>query len=121
MAERRRFRPEENATRFEEICGGLNKITLGRFRRIMDTSGLECRYFATNASDNPVVRTMKVVSHVPPLREYFTQGNYPFTTRIAIHKLRTSAGIMATREAAGTIPLVSSGEHARARLSPDRR
>jgi hypothetical protein len=51
-------------------------MTLGRFRRIMDTSGLECRYFATNASDNPVVRTMKVVSHVPPLREYFTQNVY---------------------------------------------
>jgi SAM-dependent methyltransferase len=76
MAERRRFRPEENATRFEEIRGGLNKMTLKRFRRIMDASGLECRYFATNVSNNPIVRVMKIVSHVPPLREYFTANIY---------------------------------------------
>lgn len=76
MVERRRFRPAENARRFDEVRGGLNKMTLARFERIMDRSGLRSRYFATNMSDNPLVRAMDVVSRVPQLREYFTANVY---------------------------------------------
>jgi SAM-dependent methyltransferase len=58
------------------IRGGLNKMTLRRFRAIVAASGLECDYFATNVSDSRVVKLMGVVSRIPPLREYFTQSAY---------------------------------------------
>jgi len=76
MRERRRFRPHEDAKTFSEIVGGLNKITYGRFRRIMDASGLECIYVAKNVSDSRIVKAMDAVSRIPPLREYFTQSIY---------------------------------------------
>lgn len=76
MTERRRFRPAESARSFGEVRGGLNQMTLGRFEQIMHRSGLRSRYFATNMSDNPVVRAMNLVSRVPQLREYFTANVY---------------------------------------------
>ena len=76
MAERRRFHPADKTRRFEEVPGGLNKMTLSRFEAIMESSGLECRYLETNVSDNPVVRTMKMISLIPPLREFFTTNVY---------------------------------------------
>jgi len=76
MAERRRFRPEEDARRFEEIRGGLNRMTLRRFERIMGSSGLERVYYATNVSDNPVVRAMGVASALPGFREFLTANVY---------------------------------------------
>jgi SAM-dependent methyltransferase len=76
MTERRRFRPAEKASRFDQVRGGLNKMTLGRFEQIMRGSGLRTRYFETNMSDNPVVRAMGVASRVPHLREYFTANVY---------------------------------------------
>jgi 2-polyprenyl-3-methyl-5-hydroxy-6-metoxy-1,4-benzoquinol methylase len=76
MAERRRFRPAEDARCFAEIRGGLNKMTLARFEQIMHRSGLRLRYFSTNVSDNPVVRGMDFVRRAPPLREFFTANVY---------------------------------------------
>lgn len=76
MDERRRFRPAEEARSFEEIRGGLNRMTLRRFEAIMRSSGLECISLETNVSDNPVVRVMKVVAKLPPLRELFTTNVY---------------------------------------------
>jgi SAM-dependent methyltransferase len=76
MDERRRFRPEDGARTFEEIPGGINRMTLARFLAIMESSGLERVYFATNVSDNRIVRLMKVLSRVRPLREFFTTNVY---------------------------------------------
>jgi SAM-dependent methyltransferase len=76
MAERRRFRPRENASQWAETKGGINQMTLQRFQRIVGESGLECVYFATNVSDNRVVKAMDAVSKVPGLREFFTQNVY---------------------------------------------
>jgi 2-polyprenyl-3-methyl-5-hydroxy-6-metoxy-1,4-benzoquinol methylase len=76
MDERRRFRPNENARHWSEIQGGLNQMTLQRFQRIIQTSGLECVYFATNVSDNRVVKAMDTFSKVPGLREFFTANVY---------------------------------------------
>jgi SAM-dependent methyltransferase len=76
MAERRRFRPDENARTWSEIRGGLNQMSLRRFERIIETSGLERMYFATNVSDNRVVKAMNAVSKVPGLREFFTTNVY---------------------------------------------
>lgn len=72
LAERRRFRPAEHAERFDEIRGGLNKMTLARFRALMAATNLDCLSFATNVSDRPVVRAMSLVARFPPLREYMT-------------------------------------------------
>lgn len=74
MAERKRFRPEEDATCFADVRGGLNKMTLARFRSLMERSGLECVSWATNVSEHPAVRAMKIFTRVPPLREYFTNS-----------------------------------------------
>ena len=76
MRERRRFRPAEDARSFEEIRGGLNRMTLGRFKAIMRSTALECVFFDTNVGENPVVRAMNVVAAVPPLRELFTTNVY---------------------------------------------
>jgi hypothetical protein len=83
LAERRRFRPEENPTRFEEIRGGLNRMTLARFLETMERSGLEKRFLATNQSDgarSPARRAfiggMRLGSRLPPLREYCSMNVY---------------------------------------------
>jgi SAM-dependent methyltransferase len=76
MAERRRFRPDENATHFGEIRGGLNKMTLARFERIMAATGLEPVFVKHNAGGHPAVRAMDKLARVRPLREYFTNNVY---------------------------------------------
>ena len=81
MAERRRFRPDEDARSFGEIKGGLNKMTLKRFRAVMAGTGLEPVFFETNVSRNPAVRAMKVLSRLRPVREYFTQSVYSIWRR----------------------------------------
>ena len=50
MRERRRLIPSEPAHRFEDAIGGLNRMTLARFRGIMRAADLECLYFQTNVS-----------------------------------------------------------------------
>ena len=69
MAERWRFRPDEDYR-------GLNKMTLARFRSLMGATGLECRSFATNVSDNRVVKAMGAIARLPGMREYFTTSVY---------------------------------------------
>lgn len=76
MAERKRFRPDEDAQSFAEVRGGLNKMTYARFRRIMAATGLQPIFFATNAGDSKAVQAMRVLARVRPLREYFTQSVY---------------------------------------------
>jgi SAM-dependent methyltransferase len=76
LAERRRFRPDEDPHSFAEVRGGLNKMTLARFREILASSALECIAFQTNVSDHAAVRIMSVLCRVPPLREFFTTNVY---------------------------------------------
>lgn len=83
LAERRRFRPDENPSRFEEIRGGLNRMTLARFLETMERSGLEKRYLATNLSDGArsparrvVIGGMRIASRLPLLREHCTMNVY---------------------------------------------
>jgi 2-polyprenyl-3-methyl-5-hydroxy-6-metoxy-1,4-benzoquinol methylase len=83
MAERRRFRPTERAERFEDVQGGLNKMTLGRFRALMTGSGLKPVYFETNVGGGPAVKAMKEIARVAPFREYFTQSVYSVWQRPA--------------------------------------
>jgi len=78
MAERQRFRPDEDARRFEEIKGGLNRMMLARFEAVMESSGLEPRHLVVNASAKTRSRVrrallagMRALTRVPGLREYF--------------------------------------------------
>jgi SAM-dependent methyltransferase len=81
MAERRRFRPNEDAGSFAEIKGGLNKMTFRRYCDIMADTGFEPLYFETNVSDHPAVKAMKAIARIRPLREYFTQSVYSIWRR----------------------------------------
>jgi 2-polyprenyl-3-methyl-5-hydroxy-6-metoxy-1,4-benzoquinol methylase len=76
MAERKRFRPDEDAQSFAEVRGGLNKMTFARFRRIMAATGLQPIYFATNVGDSRAVKAMRALARIRPLREYFIQSVY---------------------------------------------
>jgi 2-polyprenyl-3-methyl-5-hydroxy-6-metoxy-1,4-benzoquinol methylase len=76
MAERKRFRPDEEAETFEEVRGGLNKMTYARFRGLMAETGFEPIYFETNVGDSRAVKAMRALAEIRPLREYFTQSVY---------------------------------------------
>lgn len=76
MAERRRFRPHEEASSFAEIVGGLNKMTLARFHRIMASTRFESVYLETNVGDRRALKAFRMLAKVPALREYFTVGVY---------------------------------------------
>jgi SAM-dependent methyltransferase len=72
LHERRRYRPDENPQRYEEIRGGLNRMTLARFREVMAGSGLEPTYFEVNRNDRAVAKVLDAFRRVPRLGEYFT-------------------------------------------------
>jgi 2-polyprenyl-3-methyl-5-hydroxy-6-metoxy-1,4-benzoquinol methylase len=76
LAERRRFRPREHATRWSEISGGLNQMTLKRFTGIMDATGLQQVVLATNVSDNRGVKVLKACSRFKPISEFTTVSVY---------------------------------------------
>jgi hypothetical protein len=76
MAERVRFRPDDPAEGFATVQGGLNKMTLRRFEAIMAAAGVEPVFRATDPGERPVLRAMREIARIPPLREYFTVGIY---------------------------------------------
>ncbi len=66
-------RPGKTARTFDE-GGGVNQLTLSQFRGVMDSLGLECLHFATNVSESRAVKTMRALSRLPGLEEFFTQN-----------------------------------------------
>jgi SAM-dependent methyltransferase len=76
LAERRRYVRGDDATRYAEISGGLNQMTLRRFLEIMRSSGLECRYLKTNLARSPLIGPVQALSRIPGLREFFTLNVY---------------------------------------------
>jgi SAM-dependent methyltransferase len=72
LRERKRYRPEEDPSRYEEVKGGLNRMTLAKFRSTMKSSGLEPEYFEINRNDRPIAKALNVLTKVPGLKEYFT-------------------------------------------------
>lgn len=71
LRERRRYRPDEDPKRYEDIRGGLNRMTLARFRKVMAGSGLEPTYFEVNRNERPIAKLLDAFSRVPGLGEYF--------------------------------------------------
>ena len=72
LQERKRFRPNEDPSCFEEIKGGLNRMTLAKFRSVMNQTKLEPTYFETNRNDRAVGKALNVLSKLPGLEGYFT-------------------------------------------------
>lgn len=76
MAERKRFRPNEDARSFEQIVGGLNKMTFTRYLNIVKESDLEILYFKTNVSPGKLIILLNVLRRIPFCREFFTVNLY---------------------------------------------
>ena len=72
LQERKRFRPNEDPSCFEEIKGGLNRMRLAKFRSVMTQTKLEPTYFDTNRNDRAVGKALNVLSKLPGLEGYFT-------------------------------------------------
>jgi SAM-dependent methyltransferase len=66
MAVRSRYR-DDGATRYEDVEGGLNRMTVARFERLMRESGCEIESLRLIP-----VRGLPLVSRIPVLRELFT-------------------------------------------------
>jgi SAM-dependent methyltransferase len=81
MAEKRRLLPKEDAGGYEDAIGGLNRMTVDRFNKVMRRSGLRCVYYQRNVSDHSAMRVMRLLSSARPLREYFTHNLYSVWTR----------------------------------------
>jgi SAM-dependent methyltransferase len=76
MHERKRFRPEENAETFEQVKGGLNKMTLKKFMDSINGSKLEPLYFKTNVHEQKLTKVFTMLSYIPFCKEYFTFNLY---------------------------------------------
>jgi 2-polyprenyl-3-methyl-5-hydroxy-6-metoxy-1,4-benzoquinol methylase len=76
MSERKRFRPDEEAHSFEEVRGGLNKMTLKRYLDIIKKSGLEFVYFKTNVHKTKTMFMFNILKRIPFCTEFFTQNVY---------------------------------------------
>jgi SAM-dependent methyltransferase len=66
MKVRSRFR-DDGAQRYEEVKGGLNRMTLGRFETLVERSR-----FVTESLRFTAIRRLPLVSRTPVLREFLT-------------------------------------------------
>lgn len=76
MRERMRYRPEERAQTFKDARGEFNKMTLARFRRIVDDSGMKVLSVRANASSGVVGSASRLLAAIPGCREFFTLNVY---------------------------------------------
>jgi SAM-dependent methyltransferase len=72
LRERRRYRPDEDPSCYEEVKGGLNRMTLAKFQATMRDSGLEPEYLEINRNDRAIAKALNLLRKVPGLGEYFT-------------------------------------------------
>jgi SAM-dependent methyltransferase len=72
LRERKRYRPDEDPARFEDVLGGLNRMTLARFEGIMRRAELESTYFEINRNDRRIARLLDSFRRIPGLEEYFS-------------------------------------------------
>jgi hypothetical protein len=73
MKERERFR-DDGARLYEEMSGGLNKMTVSRYFEIINASGLRIEYLKYNQSKSKVMKLFSTLGWVPLVGEYFTQS-----------------------------------------------
>ena len=65
---RSRFR-DDGATRYEEVEGGLNRMTLKKFEQIMFSSGMKVEYLKYHSTKN-----LPLVDKVPIVREFLVSA-----------------------------------------------
>lgn len=69
IAERRRLGFPDGARSYAEAAGGLNKMTLGRFRRITTDPELDPVFFKVNQTASRAGRVLELMRRVPGLGE----------------------------------------------------
>jgi len=84
MCELRNFLNDKTIDSFDQIAGGLNKMTLKRYKKIIEKEALIVHYFQTNISSNPkeklILKLFNAAASIPFLKEYFTVNLYSIFT-----------------------------------------
>lgn len=72
-ARRMTFRPTDPATRYNDIRGGLNRMTVARFKRAAHAAGLRFEYLTYNPQllTGPAKLTSAALTALPGVREFF--------------------------------------------------
>jgi 2-polyprenyl-3-methyl-5-hydroxy-6-metoxy-1,4-benzoquinol methylase len=74
------FRPTDPATRFQDIVGGLNKMTYSEFLKHLKTAGLEIEYanFTPQLRQKcrPLYWASEVLCRIPRVRDFFIMMAY---------------------------------------------
>ena len=65
MRVRSHFR-SDGARRYEDIQGGLNRMSIAKFERIIRNSGMRCEFFRVY-----ITKKIPLLEHVPIARELF--------------------------------------------------
>jgi 2-polyprenyl-3-methyl-5-hydroxy-6-metoxy-1,4-benzoquinol methylase len=68
MRVRSHFR-SDGATHYEEIQGGLNRMSIAKFERIIRNSGLKCEFFRVY-----IAKSIPLLHHIPLAREVFASA-----------------------------------------------
>jgi SAM-dependent methyltransferase len=68
MRVRSHFR-SDGALRYEEIQGGLNRMSIARFGRIVRDSGMQCEFFRVY-----IAKGVPLLRHIPVARELFASA-----------------------------------------------
>jgi SAM-dependent methyltransferase len=76
MLEERRRLTGENITRYADVSGGLNQMTLKKFRAILAEGGYTPIFLQTNVSDSKAVKIFNLLKLIPFCEEYFTVNVY---------------------------------------------
>ena len=76
LRERRHFFPDQEASAFGEIVGGLNQMTLARFNALIAQHQLKPISCRTNVSVHPLGRLFTLAGRLPFAREYVTFNLY---------------------------------------------
>lgn len=76
LGERERLGYPDSGGRYEDVAGGLNRMTLGRFLSITDDPELTPVYLATNVTNSRLGKVLAALTRVPGAREYCTFNVY---------------------------------------------
>jgi hypothetical protein len=68
MSVRSHFR-SDGARRYEEMQGGLNRMSIARFERIIRNSGMRCEFFRVY-----IAKGIPLLQHIPVARELFASA-----------------------------------------------
>jgi SAM-dependent methyltransferase len=82
IAEQNRFYPKHDVMSCRQFTGGLNKMTLRRYLKIIQKSGLEISFFRTNISSRKTMALLNILRQIPFCREFFTVSVYSILKRI---------------------------------------